>query len=458
MVDALKRYHEYADQEIAKGLAELDAYNKAIADKKAELHVDEAVGDARESEAQINAAQAKQGLPQDIWDKIQAAQSTSISDLESKVNEMKEMSKSVGECLTKLLADAQQEQMEEECYRRSYPQAPIPMDVMAVLKNAQTYMGTLQQAASGEAKVAEAMQNVEAYKAFLQGTRESIEAQLPTGEVSGATASVIEDLRSVNQEVSNIVTDREAKVNDIMNMAKDDTAVRDELIRDKSADPQGVFVRGFAPIADKLRELKLSMDCQEGYLTKLESRFAAFNEAVQNDPVVIERKKVFEGISSALNSYKDAERFITEGLTFYKRLDEIVRGLRANFDTDVEKARASRGGFQPSLPTPPQQPYQPQQSQGYQPNYPPQPSQMYVPYGQQPPSYAPYGQQPYAPYGQSSTYQPYGGNAGYAPYGTPQGYPQNYDSYSQNGSVTCKSCGSLNQRSSKNCITCGKLL
>ena len=37
MVDALKRYHEYADQEIAKGLAELDAYNKAIADKKAEI-------------------------------------------------------------------------------------------------------------------------------------------------------------------------------------------------------------------------------------------------------------------------------------------------------------------------------------------------------------------------------------------------------------------------------------
>ena len=112
MVDALKRYHEYADQEIAKGLAELDAYNKAIADKKAELHVDEAVGDARESEAQINAAQAKQGLPQDIWDKIQAAQSTSIGDLEGKVNEMKEMSKSVGECLTKLLADAQQEQLD----------------------------------------------------------------------------------------------------------------------------------------------------------------------------------------------------------------------------------------------------------------------------------------------------------------------------------------------------------
>lgn len=51
MVEALKRYHEYADSEIARGLAGLDAFNKAVTDKRAELHVEDAVGAARAREA-----------------------------------------------------------------------------------------------------------------------------------------------------------------------------------------------------------------------------------------------------------------------------------------------------------------------------------------------------------------------------------------------------------------------
>ena len=50
MVEALKRYHEYANGEIARGLAGLDAFNKAVTDKKAELHVEDAVGQSRRRE------------------------------------------------------------------------------------------------------------------------------------------------------------------------------------------------------------------------------------------------------------------------------------------------------------------------------------------------------------------------------------------------------------------------
>ena len=49
--EALKRYHEYANGEIARGLAGLDAFNKAVTDKRAELHVEDAVGAARAREA-----------------------------------------------------------------------------------------------------------------------------------------------------------------------------------------------------------------------------------------------------------------------------------------------------------------------------------------------------------------------------------------------------------------------
>lgn len=373
---------------------------------------------------------------------MQEAQSNSIEALEGKVEEMRECAKSVAESLNALMAEAREEQAEEETYRRSFPQAPIPIDILKYIQMIQQYTTVLSQAASGESKVEEAMKSVEAFKPFLQGTKESIDAQLPTGSVTAETASLLDDLRAVNDEVSKLMEDRAKKVEEITNMAKDDTAIRDELIRDKTVDQQGLFVRGFTPIAERLSELKVSFESQDSYLAKLESRLNAFTQAVQADPVVMERQHVFEGISNALRAQSDALKFVEEGTTFYKKLEEIVAGIRANFNTELEKARVARG---------------PSMQQGGQPQY--SPYNQFMPYGQ----YSQYSQQQSNPqqnipqqYGQYGQY----GQSQYGQYSQQQpGYMnQGYSGYNQAGSITCQMCGSLNHPGSRTCITCGKML
>ena len=348
---------------------------------------------------------------------MQEAQSNSIEALEGKVEEMRECAKSVAESLNALMAEAREEQAEEETYRRSFPQAPIPIDILKYIQMIQQYTTVLSQAASGESKVEEAMKSVEAFKPFLQGTKESIDAQLPTGSVTAETASLLDDLRAVNDEVS-------------------------KLIRDKTVDQQGLFVRGFTPIAERLSELKVSFESQDSYLAKLESRLNAFTQAVQADPVVMERQHVFEGISNALRAQSDALKFVEEGTTFYKKLEEIVAGIRANFNTELEKARVARG---------------PSMQQGGQPQY--SPYNQFTPYGQ----YSQYSQQQSNP--QQSTPQQYGqygqyGQSQYGQYSQQQpGYMnQGYSGYNQAGSITCQMCGSLNHPGSRTCITCGKML
>ena len=457
VVEALERYHKYANDEIAKGLEGLEAFNKEAADKRAELHVEDA----------INAAQTKLGLPQDIWNKIEEARGNSIEELENQVAEMQESAKNVTEELNALMAEARQEQEEEETYRRTFPTVPIPMDIMKYIQLIQQYLGMLDQAASGRTKVEEAMKSVEDYKTFLQGTKESIDAQLPTGDVTAETQNLLDDLRSANDDVSKLLEDRAKKVDDIMGMAKDDTAIRDELIRDKTVDQQGLFVRGFTPIAERISELRLSFECQEGYLAKLESRLHAFTQAVQSDPVVMERQRVFQGITNALTAQTDAKKFVEEGLSFYKRLQEIVDGVRSNFNTDLGKARVARG---PSMQQPSGQPQYGQQQYG-QPQY-GQPQYGQQQYGQQQYGQQQYGQPQYGQpqYGQPQYGQPQYGQPQYGQpqYGQPQFRPYNqqqpgymnqgYSNYNQGGSITCKYCSSLNQPGSRNCITCGKLL
>ena len=43
MTQALERYHEYVQVELAKGVSELDTFNKELIDKKEALHVEESV-------------------------------------------------------------------------------------------------------------------------------------------------------------------------------------------------------------------------------------------------------------------------------------------------------------------------------------------------------------------------------------------------------------------------------
>ena len=44
MTEALARYHEYADTELSKGISELESFNRALEEKKMQLHVEATVG------------------------------------------------------------------------------------------------------------------------------------------------------------------------------------------------------------------------------------------------------------------------------------------------------------------------------------------------------------------------------------------------------------------------------
>ena len=257
------------------------------------------------------------------------------------------------------------------------------LHVDSIAQQAASYLSTLDQAKSGEMRVNEAMQKVMDARLYLQGTREQIESQLPKGELTGQSAIALDDVRRAASDIDRVLNERAAKVDDIVNMAKEDTKVRDELIREgQGCDERGLFVRGFSPIAEKLRELKLSMDCQDGYVNALQAKVDAFNVVRMNDPLVSQRQTVFESITQALKSFEEASSFIKEGMTFYDKLKQLVDQLRSSFESEKIKAQT----FQ--QPVPPQ--YQ-QQSFTPQPSYPaPYPNQGQPPYGSyQPAQYQP---------------------------------------------------------------------
>lgn len=50
VTEALGRYHEYAQTELAKGVSELEMFSRQLEEKKTQLRVEATVGEERESE------------------------------------------------------------------------------------------------------------------------------------------------------------------------------------------------------------------------------------------------------------------------------------------------------------------------------------------------------------------------------------------------------------------------
>ena len=114
------------------------------------------------------------------------------------------------------------------------------LHVDSIAQQAASYLSTLDQAKSGEMRVNEAMQKVMGAGLFLQGTREQIESQLPKGELTGQSAMALDDVRRAASDIDRVLNERAVKLDDIVNMAKEDTKVRDELIREgRGCDERG---------------------------------------------------------------------------------------------------------------------------------------------------------------------------------------------------------------------------
>lgn len=337
--------------------------------------------------------------------------------------------------------------------------------IPAIAQRATGLMNTLNQATSGMSAVDKSLANVSSIRQYLEGDRTAIEARLPRGELSASTNAVLTEVRKSVQEVERILAERENKMSSLSSLANDVSKVRDELIRQgASADERSIFAHGFAPIAEKLREMQLDAEVQEGYMDRLQNVMESFTTARANDPVITQRQQIFEEISKAMESYKEAQRYVQEGMTFYNKLKDLTEGTEKEARQLQSQCPPTAPAPAPAAPTaapsqlpgasvygyqPPAQPqYQYQHPTQYQPPYQP-PAQYQSPY-QPPAQYQP----PYQPPMQYQ-YQP---QHGYAPQ---YQYQPQHPAMTQQfpaGGKSCKNCGVQNIATAAFCAACGRSL
>ena len=382
-----------------------------------------------------------QGLSDELWQRIQSIQrENGVAVLEEKSQEFKTISQRVWQRVETMLQTLQG-QTSSSLYQQALQ-----------------YKQCLESARSGEQHVEEAMTQVQKVKTLLGESREQIDAALPRGSLSEACRQSLEDVKKAASDIDAVLAERTRRVEEITAMAQDETNVRNELISEgNNVDERGVFMRGFSPVSEKLRELKLSTECQDSYVSALAAKMQQFTIACQNDEVMKKRQALFEDLGSALDGYRNANAFLQEGLGFFRTMDQRSQELfqscqSMGFSMSMPSAPSQPQMSSPQQMSPPQHPpYQPSQSSyppqqsSYQPPYVPPQSQSYQqPY--QPPyqPYVPPQQQPYQSYQQP--YQP--------PY-----QQQSYAGYSQQpGGKICPTCGCQNYPNATTCTTCNRRL
>ena len=337
--------------------------------------------------------------------------------------------------------------------------------IPAIVQRATDMTNKLNQATSGMSAVEQSLANVSAIRQYLEGDRATIEARLPRGELSASTNAVLAEVRKSVQEVERILAERENKMKSLSSLANDVSKVRDELTRQGAgADERSIFAHGFAPIAERLREMHLDAEVQEGYMDRLQNVMESFNTARANDPVITQRQQVFEEISKVMESYKETQQYIQEGMTFYNTLKDITEGM----EKEVRQLQNQRPPT--AAPTAP-----PTAAPTAAPTVPPTvpPSQLYGTsvYGYQPPAqyqppYQPPMQyqsqyQPPAPY--QPPYQPpmqyqYQPQPGYASQYQYQPQPPAMNQQFPAGGKNCKNCGVQNIAKAVFCAACGRSL
>ena len=396
----------------------------------------------------------EQGLPEELWRRIENIQrEQGVATLEEKSQELTSLSQRVWQRVDTILQTLQGQTNS------------------SVYEQAVQYKKWLESARSGEQRVAEAMTQVQKMKVLLGESREQIDAALPRGTLSEACRRSLEDVKKAASDIDAVLAERSRRIEEISTMAQDETSVRNELISEgASVDERGVFMHAFLPVAEKLREMKVSTECQDSYVSALAEKMQQFTIACQNDEVMKKRQALFEDLGNALDGYQNANAFLQEGLGVFHTMDQQSQAL---FKTCQSMGFAmSIPPMQPSQPSsqqpsqssqqPSQQPSQPSQPQSYQPQpsspqpqpYQPQSSSYqppYIPPQQQQPYQPPY--QPYVPPQQQQPYQPYQPYQSYQPY-----QQQSYTPYGQMSGKICPTCGCQNYPNAVNCTTCNRRL
>ena len=391
-----------------------------------------------------------QGVSPDMMEQIQQIQQArDIDQLDQVVKDMKQLGDSVRMKLTNMMKNLQDLKQTVES------EGIVGMHFDTYFVSLQNYRKLLDQSESGLKKVQECSAAVENARPYLQANQQELEKMIPRGKLSQQTMMLLEELRNTNQQINKMLEQREKKITDLMSLANDDMKVRSELTKNSNADEQGVFVRGFAPVASKIHELELGMQAQDGYINNLQLKYGEYNTAQKSDPILMQRKSILEVISNGVEGVKNGKQYASEGTQFFRKLNEMVETLQKQVNEDYEKAvkgHCSVPAFQEQSRVAPSQ-FSPQnQLQSLPSNY---QQQQYPPSNYQQQQYPPsnYQQQQYPP----SNYQQQQYPSTY--YQPPQYQPLYHSPQSSTAQrKSCPYCSSLNKASATTCEVCGKYL
>ena len=208
----------------------------------------------------------EQGLSEELWQRVASIQrENGVATLEEKSRELTNLSQRVWQRVETILQTLQ-----------GQPSS-------AMFQQVTQYKQWLESARSGEQCVAEAMAQVQTVKPLLGQSREQIDASLPRGSLSEECKRALEEVKKAAGDIDGVLAERARRIEEITAMAQDETTVRNELISEGSGvDERGVFMRAFSPVEEKLKELKLSTECQDSYVSALAEKMQQFTIACQN--------------------------------------------------------------------------------------------------------------------------------------------------------------------------------
>ena len=348
-----------------------------------------------------------------------------VETLESNVASMRTLATSVKQAFQQLNSDLVS--LQSQCGPQGADQLnPLLIEV-------KSFLGYLEEAASGEQKVDAQLKIMTDNRNYLVSSRAEIESGLPSTALSGPSLVALEELQKASMKIDTVLQDRQQKINSILALAKEDSKVRDELIREKgNADEQGIFAKAFTPMKDILHEIEVDIQCQDSYIIQLQQKLEDYNNAIKGDASLMQRQGILTTISNTISAYTTGSSYVNEGMTFYQKANNKYEELKKRFDDlkgtiQMNPMPSSNSGGEQY-----QQPFSPQR-------FPPQP----------------YPQQPFIP--QQFHPQPYPQT--FAP---PQFPPQPYPQQPLNGNAgpakICKYCSCRNNAMETYCVSCGKML